>query len=542
MTINLVVLASYYKYEFLIGKNGEDIVLCDKYHEFILKILYNTVDDLLNLKDLNTNGKLYNTRSKKYDIVNQFKENGAKIKKICILDENTYNIHKDKLDEPFIVSIIINKFIPDKLIKHNYGFDNKNIIPTTFSSLDELINNKHNSFMMNIKTFINLYKNKNTNTEIIVLGGKDIYNYFLTNYVIQPNNIYLFQYLLDKINLEKCESIEFMNHEYYLENFTNVFEIDNNLFRLLKFSPGLQKSNDTIYFDLAKRVLQYGSIRENRTNIRTISIFSTSMRFHITDHIPLMTTRYIPFNTIVEELLWFCRGDTDAKILQNKKIRIWDGNSSRAFLDNRGLTNYPEGVLGPIYGFQWRHFGANYDTKYANTTEYYKNNSEPIGGFDQLKYIIDLLKNDPFSRRIILSAWNPADLNKMALPPCHVKLVFRVDVINGKKYLSCKFSMRSSDFILAACYNVVSYSILTYILALKCDMIPHEIIYDADDIHIYENHIEQTKLQMSREPRPNPVLYLNPDLKNKDWHEMVAADFQLIGYFPHPPIKMPMAV
>jgi thymidylate synthase len=251
-----------------------------------------------------------------------------------------------------------------------------------------------------------------------------------------------------------------------------------------------------------------------------------------------MTLKQIPFRIILEELLWFCRGDTDAKILKNKGIHIWDGNTSREFLDGQGL-NYEEGVLGPGYGFQWRHQGSEYKEEYADTS---KIDTSIIGGFDQLQYVENLLKTDPYSRRIVLSAWNPSDLHKTALVPCHILLQFYVQEINNEKYLSCQFYMRSNDVFLANVFNVVSYSILTYILALKCNMKPKEIIYTCGDSHIYKSHLEQVNLLLTRNPRPLPKLILSDSLKTKDWREMDVSDFELVGYYPHPTIKAEMAI
>lgn len=410
--------------------------------------------------------------------------------------------------------------------------------------------------------FYQIRKNSNSHYPIIGISCDLIDIEFKRNKYLQPKYIYLLNVeqdnaleslqrsmaknsgVLDLFTPDKnklCYAPSYMYKlNYYSDEFTEQIDAIIYHMRVMTYINAYEntefyKCEEDKYIQLAHKVLNNGVVRPNRTGIPTISIFSDGMRFDISKYLPLMTTRYIPLKSIIEELLWFCRGDTDANILVKKGVKIWNGNSSREFLDSRGLHHYPEGTLGPIYGWQWRRFGAEY--KVGD----YVPDSGAYAGFDQLQYIVDLLKNDPFSRRIMLSAWNPIDFDKMALPPCHVKLIFRVDEIDGEKHLSCKFSMRSSDF-LAWSYNVVSYSILTYILAAKCGMKPKEVIYDADDIHIYENHKEQALQQLSREIRTQPVLKLSDEIKNKDWSEITADDFELIGYFPHPPIKIPMAI
>ena len=262
------------------------------------------------------------------------------------------------------------------------------------------------------------------------------------------------------------------------------------------------------------------------------------MKFDISQSIPLLTTKRVPFKAIVEELLFFINGHTDVKILQNKGVKIWNGNTSREFLDARNLKHYKEGIMGPMYGWQWRFFGAEYSQAFADTTNL---DNSKIGGFDQLKHVENLLKTDPYSRRIYISNLNPVQSSQMVLDPCHVYFQLYVTEHMGQKYLSGYFTMRSSDS-LAWCYNIVSYTILIYILALKCDMKPKEIIYNSVDCHIYKTHIEQIKKQISRPLRPFPKIILDNSVKNKDWNQITFKDISLIGYFPHPGIKMDMAV
>ena len=397
-------------------------------------------------------------------------------------------------------------------------------------------------YFMDIYTFWEIYYAFQPN--VFVIGGSQIYDLFIT----RAKNIYLTNIKSNdnkdvRFDIDKQPNV-FLNtfpSKFKLKTVSEKHYSKNNMysFRFLHYEEGIGRSDEYNYVNLLKDILSLGNTRDDRTQTGTISIFGTQLRFDISETIPLMTLKQIPFRIILEELLWFCRGDTDSKILQNKNVHIWDGNTSRAFLDKQGLTDYEEGILGPGYGFQWRHQGAEYKQEYADTS---KIDPSLIGGFDQLRHVEELLKNDPFSRRIVISAWNPSDFSKTALVPCHILLQFYVEEIRGQKYLSCQFYMRSNDVFLANVFNVVSYTVLTYILALKCNMKPKEIIYTCGDAHIYLNHLEQVKELINRRPRPFPKLILNDSLKTKDWNEMEEADFELVGYFPHAPITAKMAI
>ncbi|GAV57059.1 Thymidylat_synt domain-containing protein, partial [Cephalotus follicularis] len=227
---------------------------------------------------------------------------------------------------------------------------------------------------------------------------------------------------------------------------------------------------------------------------------------------------------VVEELLWFISGSTSAKVLQEKGIHIWDGNASRDYLD-RQVYNREEGDLGPVYGFQWRHFGARYTDMHADYTGQ---------GFDQLLDVIDKIKNNPNDRRIILSAWNPSDLKLMALPPCHMF----AHATNGE--LSCQMYQRSADMGLGVPFNIASYALLTCMIAHVCDLVPSDFIHVIRDTHVYSTHVRPLQEQLQKLPKPFPILEINPEKKNIDY--FVADDFKLIGYDPHQKIEMKMAV
>lgn len=254
------------------------------------------------------------------------------------------------------------------------------------------------------------------------------------------------------------------------------------------------------------------------------------MRFSLRENtLPLLTTKRTFWRGVAEELLWFISGSTNANLLQQKNIRIWDGNASREFLDSRGLKHRDVGDLGPVYGFQWRHFGAEYKNMYTDYTG---------KGVDQLAECIDKIKNNPEDRRIIMSAWNPNDLNIMALPPCHMFCQFYVDTTN--KELSCQMYQRSADMGLGVPFNIASYALLTHLVAHVCNLKPGDFIHTIGDAHVYLNHVDALQEQMKRSPRPFPKLYLNK--KTTEIDDFVFEDLRLEGYNPHQTIKMKMAV
>lgn len=391
-------------------------------------------------------------------------------------------------------------------------------------------------YYTDLDTFNSIYAKYNPN--VFVIGGSELYNLFLKD----ASKLYITHVEDTKFDKGK-EPDTFMDYFDSSFSLTGMSEKYTQLnlnvnYRILYYNRTNKVSEEHNYLNLMKDILDNGNKREDRTGTGTMSIFGTKMKFDISRNIPMMTTKKVPFKTILEELLFFIRGDTDAKILQRKGIKIWDGNTSREFLDKRGLNHYETGIMGPMYGYSWCHFGADYSQDYADTS---KIDPSIIGGVNQLENVINLLKTDPFSRRIIISAWDPTCLDKMVLANCHILLQFYVTENNGEKYLSCQFYQRSSDQ-LAFCFNVTSYSILTHILAKKCNMKPKDIIYIAGDTHIYLNHLEGVKEQLNRNTLPFPNLIVNDNIKDKNWNEITADDFEMVGYFSHPYIKMPMAV
>lgn len=288
------------------------------------------------------------------------------------------------------------------------------------------------------------------------------------------------------------------------------------------------------YLELLEEILENGDEKIGR-NGKTLSIFSSRTEYDISNTFPILTTKRVFFRGVVEELLWFLRGSTNAKELQEKNIHIWDGNTSRQFLDSVGLSNLEEGLLGAGYGYQWRSFNGNYPIK---------------DGFDQLKFVLSELITSPNSRRCILSAWNPYQLSKMALPPCHMTYQFYVSKNNS---LSCQMYMRSCDVAAGLPFNICSTALLTCIIAHVLNMKPNRIIIVTGDTHLYEQHIHNAKIQISREPLMPPALNINkeckikPIIENVDsiikWiEELQFTDFELLNYINAGPLEFKMVV
>jgi thymidylate synthase len=287
-------------------------------------------------------------------------------------------------------------------------------------------------------------------------------------------------------------------------------------------------SSEYIYLNTVRDILETGSKKTDRTGTGTLSKFGVQMRYDLsTDSFPLLTTKRVYWKGVVEELLWIISGKTDTNILAKKGVHFWDENTSREFLDNCGFLDRKVGDLGPGYGFQWRHFGATYVDAQTNY----------VGqGVDQLAECIRKIKESPDDRRIVLSAWNPSDLDMMALPPCHMFCQFYVN--NGA--LSCQMYQRSADLGLGVPFNIASYSLLTKMIAHICGLTCGEFIHCIGDAHIYLNHIDALKKQLEREPRDFPTLRIISDKTSID--DFSEEDFELSNYNPYPNIKMKMAV
>jgi len=264
------------------------------------------------------------------------------------------------------------------------------------------------------------------------------------------------------------------------------------------------------YHDLLKHVLENGTPREDRTGVGTLGVFGAQQRFDLRESFPCLTTKKLHLRSIIHELLWFLNGDTNIGYLKDNGVSIWD-----EWADENG-------DLGPVYGKQWRSWAVG-------------ENGETI---DQIARVVDSIRNNPTSRRHIVSAWNPADVEDMALPPCHTMFQFYVDTSRGE--LSCQLYQRSADLFLGVPFNIASYALLTMMMAQVCDLKPGDFVHTFGDLHLYQNHLDQAREQLTRTPRELPEMRINPAIKEIDG--FCYDDFELVGYDPHPAIKAPIAV
>jgi thymidylate synthase len=261
------------------------------------------------------------------------------------------------------------------------------------------------------------------------------------------------------------------------------------------------------YHDLLQHILDNGTKKEDRTGTGTISVFGYQMRFDLNDGFPCLTTKKLHLRSIIHELLWFLKGDTNIQYLKENNVSIWDEWADE------------EGNLGPVYGSQWRSWPAA-DGRHI----------------DQIKQVLDQIKNNPDSRRIIVSAWNVGEIDKMALPPCHA--FFQFYVADGK--LSCQLYQRSADTFLGVPFNIASYALLTMMMAQVCGLKPGDFVHTLGDAHLYSNHLEQARLQITRDFRPLPQMKMNPNVK--DLFDFKYEDFEMVNYDPHPHIKAAVAI
>lgn len=388
---------------------------------------------------------------------------------------------------------------------------------------DFIIENSEVKQCKSLSESLDFIKTLDNIERIFILGGTELYKEALDH--PQCKKIYytrIFKQFECDTFFPKIDESKWMLDESYHENETIV---ENGV--PYKFQLYVKKHEEYQYLNLIKHVMQKGVEKMDRTGTGTFGVFGSQMRYDLRNQFPLLTTKRVFWKGVVEELLWFIQGNTNGNDLSSKGVKIWEGNGSREYLDSRGLKDREVGDLGPVYGFQWRFWGAEYKDFKTD----YKGK-----GIDQLKSCIDLIKNDPSSRRIVMSAWNPSDLDKMALPPCHMFCQFFV--ANGE--LSCMMYQRSCDLGLGVPFNIASYSLLTYMVAHVCGLKPGEFIHVLGDCHVYKNHVESLKEQITRTPNDFPKLILKTEAKNID--EFKFEDFVLEGYNPQSTIKMKMAI
>ena len=461
-----------------------------------------------------------------------------------------------------------------KITTDNYPEGNKNIIIMGYKTWISIpkekrpLKNRINIILTRthtiiesdtIKSFNSLEKafdwsSNNLTGKIFVIGGSTIFNecckdHILSNldtlYITHFNNDYHPRNTTHSFPLTLLQDLKLINESSIhneicdrphleLKNPTiygKYLQESNQIVKSVSFTFNVyqrdtfKNEGEIQYLTLLKKIVNDGNIINTR-NSEVLSLFGEKMEFNLNDGFPLLTTKQMGHKTILRELLWFIKGSTSNKDLQDKNVHIWDQNSSKEFLNSRNLE-YEEGDLGPVYGFQWRHFGA----------EYKSCNSDYSGkGIDQLKNIIHMIQNDPTSRRIIMSAWNPVDLDKMALPPCHVMCQFNVN--SKDNTLNCQLYQRSGDMFLGVPFNIASYSFLTCIIAKITGYKPGKFIHILGDTHIYKDHLKAVNEQLERVPEKFPQLIISDELSDID--TIKEEYFTIKNYNHYPKITAPM--
>jgi dihydrofolate reductase/thymidylate synthase len=378
-----------------------------------------------------------------------------------------------------------------------------------------------------------------TTVKVFIIGGQRIYAEAIKRYTFKYihltevfANLTQFNAETDVVFPSMClEQYELIGVEICSQSRYRCFQLNDpeNL---------LEKSEEQQVLEAYETVITSGQFRPDRTGVGTLSVFDgLQFRFNLrNDRFPLLTTKSVFFRGVAEELFFFLSGQTHNQVLQDKNVHIWDGNSSRDYLDRIGKTDWSEGELGKFYGYQWRHWGAEMVWQVQDKPNAF--GIRTTQGFDQINEIIRLIRNDPTSRRILLSGWNPTDLKDTCLPPCHVLYQFYVD--RERKSLSCHMYQRSQDLFLGVPFNIASVALLTKLIATTCGLDADHMMISGGDSHIYLNHLEAVQEQLQRQPRNFPTLKI---LVQRDkLEDYTINDLQLDGYHPHPKLSAPMAV
>jgi dihydrofolate reductase / thymidylate synthase len=441
---------------------------------------------------------------------------------VVLMGNNTYNsipiVHRPLKNR---LNLVLSKsnlsYLPNL---HNLDIINEINEPIYFNKIEDLF-----LFLDKYKKYINI---------VWVIGGYQIYKLLLKYQLVSkiyltsienksfncdvkfPNNYLKHFTLIDKYYIYDQNKLKNNNENYV---FINPLLFYHKTDKLSFSTYEYNNKEENNYIRIINKILNKGIYKIDRTNIGTLSLFGITCKYNIRNYrLPLFTHRKIFLRGIIEELLFFISGETNTKILENKGINIWKHNTSRDFLNSRQLFHLNEGDIGAGYSFQLRHFNAEYincNTDYTNK------------GFDQLEYIINLIKTNPNSRRIVFSYWNPSFLDNMTLPPCHILYIF--NIINNE--LNCSFTMRGNDFSLAHCFNVCSCAILVFMLCYLTGYNPGKIVCHIADCHIYKNHIEETIQFIKNTPLNSPLLLINdPDKKIKKIEDFNYNHFKLLFY------------
>jgi len=427
-------------------------------------------------------------------------------------------------------------------IPHKYRPLNNRIncvITSKYNDIEYRVKNPKVSFYKDFSSFLLNVREEHVfhdDTEIFVMGGSQIYKEVINNYRTLCKKLYI-------TLIESNYDCDLFFPDINLYNYIEVEDIDEwmgakNLGQSVEYALSLYKprfpnewSGEMQYLNLMKKILEYGETKPNRTGIDTKSLFGEKMEFNLINEIPILTTKKVFHRMILKELLFFISGKTNSNLLVEQGVKIWIGNTTREFLDNRGLKNYDIGDMGPLYGFQWRYYGA----------EYRGMNEDYTGqGIDQLALLIDGLIKDPHSRRHIISAWNVSYLDKMVLAQCHT--MFQFNVSGDGKWLDCQLYQRSADMFLGVPFNITSYAMLVYMVGYITGLRPRKFVHTFGDLHIYSNHIEQVKEQLSRIPYEFPQLEFKNMENIKTIDDFKLNNIEIKNYQFHPYIKADMAV
>ena len=484
---------------------------------------------------------------------------------LCLANDHILGVNNDlyvKLDDDlkYFRKITSDKYYKDKPNVLIMGYN-------TFKSIGKPLPNRYNIVIsknhteelddMSITNFPSLndafqyLEYKDDIGKTFVIGGASIYIEIFKNYLPMIDTIHY-----TRVNCSQLSDTEYLNaisknitfcklpiydlinsKKVYLLNTSNrigkgtCFDFKTNTYidQTFEYSINVYQSENTInyeenqYLKLLNEILYGNNVKESR-NAKVLSKFGTRMEFDLRNGFPILTTKRVPWKTVLRELLWFISGSTDNRILKNKGVNIWNANGSREFLDSRGL-NLETDDLGPVYGFQWRHFGAEYvdfDTDYSGK------------GIDQLRNIINEIKSNPSSRRLILNSWNAIDIDKMALPPCHVMVQFNID----KEFIDCQLYQRSGDMFLGVPFNITSYAFLLHIIGHLTNYIPRNLVHIIGDAHIYSQHIDAVSKQLMRTPNRFPHLTISGELHDID--DIDENVFKIINYDCYSTISAPM--
>ena len=357
--------------------------------------------------------------------------------------------------------------------------------------------------------------------EIYICGGERLYH----------ESLYTFGYLCDKVYLTRVhdnyDCDRFFPFEF-LKTQPSKTKVTTSHFTIFSYTLSIRHS-EYQFLDLVKSVVSNGDVKDDRTGVGTMSKFGAHFEFDISTTVPAITTKKLLLDAVIKELLWMISGSTNSKKLEEQGVNIWKSNSSRSFLDLNNLNYYSEGDIGPLYGFQWRHWGQQYFGCQAD----YKNT-----GIDQLKWVINEIRTNPSSRRLIVNSWNVSQLNEMVLPPCHLLYQFNV----SGQYLDCQVYQRSADLFLGVPFNMLFYSVLTYMIAHVTGLKPRKLMFSFGDAHVYNNHMEAVSKMLSKTPKPWARLMFENMNDIREIDDFRFENIKILGYKAWEYISAPMAV